>query len=70
MAVVRIRKVRMRMHQPLVPVRMHVRLAAVPRKVVRMLVVCLVHVLVRVLERLVRMRVFMMLREMQPYGSP
>ena len=58
----------MRMHQASVPVRMHVRLAAVPVAFMRVPVVRLVHMLVFVLDLLVRMVVFVVLGKMQPYA--
>lgn len=61
MPVVEIGVVWMRMLQRLMPVRMGMRLATVPGKLVSVLVMGVVQVFVRVLHLLVRMRVLVML---------
>ena len=61
MPVVEIGVVWMRMLQRLMPVRMGMRLATVPGKLVSVLVMGIVQVIVRVLHLLVRMRVLVML---------
>jgi hypothetical protein len=68
-AVVEVGVVRMAVHQPPVPVSMRVRLAAVPRDIVRVPVMGVVHVRVGVLHRLVDMIVRVPLREVQPYAE-
>jgi hypothetical protein len=64
--VVDVRIVRVPVRQRRVPVRMHVRLAAIPGEVVRVLVVLVVTVRMRMLEKLVRMLVFVPLAHVQP----
>ena len=59
-----IRVVRVAVHQPLVTVRMAVRLVSVPHEVVRMAVMIVVHVAVRMLQRFVNMRVHVALADM------
>lgn len=66
--VVQVGVVRMRMHQARVPVRMYVRLAAVPFSIVRVPVMGIVQVLVFVLQHLVGMIVRVALGKMQPYA--
>ena len=61
MPVVQIRVVRVGVRQRRVPVRMHMRLAAVPTWIVRMLVVRVMRMLVTVRQFFVRVRVFVML---------
>ena len=62
MPVMQVRVVGMGVRQPRMPVRMHVRLAAIPWSVVRMLMVCIMHMLVGMLQLLVHMRVLVMFR--------
>ena len=67
--VVNIRIVRMAVHERFMRVMVGVRLDAVPREVVRVLVVRIVRMPMRVRERLVRVRVLVPLGEVQPYAS-
>ena len=65
-AMVQVRIVRVRMHARFVAVRMDVRLAAVPRKIMRVPMVSVVQVLVRVFLCFVRVQVLVPLRQVQP----
>jgi hypothetical protein len=72
-AVVRVREVRMAVHQGLVPVRMAVPRAGGNRRHVHMVMVRVagaVHVFVRVLHRLVRMAVLVPLGQVQATPGP
>ena len=68
MPVVEVGIVRVGVGQARMPVRMRVRFTAIPRGVVRMLVVRVMHMLVSVLQLLVHMCVLMMLRQVQPHA--
>lgn len=59
--------VRMAVLQPLVAVRMAVRLLAVPDKVVRMPVMLVVYVAMCMRHRFMRMRMLVAFRKVQPY---
>jgi len=56
-------------YQPLVPVEVCVRFAAVPGKIVPMGVVLVMDVLVRVLHRRVDVEMLMVLADMQPHAD-
>src|SRR5258706_15941915 len=49
------------------PVEMYMRLAAIPRSAVRMLVVCIMYMLVGMLQFLVHVRMLMKFRQVQPH---
>lgn len=69
MPMMQIRIVRMRVHQRRMNMRMRVRLAAVPRKIVRMLMVFVVRVAMIVFERFVRVLMRVPLADMQPHAD-
>lgn len=64
--VVDVRKVRVPVRQDPMPMRVHVRLAPVPRKVMLVLVVRVVSMRMRVFERLMRVVVLVPFANMQP----
>src|SRR6185295_2011360 len=66
---VKIRVVGVRVSQPRMPVRMRVRLAAVPRGVVLMLMMRVVHMLMGVLQLVMHVCMRVVLREMQRYAE-
>lgn len=66
MAVVDVRVMRVLVDQRFVPVAVDMRLLAVPRKVVRVLMVLVVAMRVRVLHRFVRVFVLVPLAQVQP----
>ena len=63
-----IRIVRMPVHEPRMPMPVQMGLLAVPSKTVLMPVVFVVDMFVLVLHRLVRVRVLVMLGDMEPYS--
>lgn len=64
--VVDVRKVRVPVRQNAMPMRVHMRLAPVPRKVMLVLVMRVVSMRMRVLERLMRVLVLVPFSNMQP----
>ena len=66
MAMMQIGKVRVRMRERCMMMGMGVRLAAVPGKIVRVLVMRVVHMSVVMIERLVHVRVFVPFAHVQP----
>lgn len=70
MAVMNIGEVRVDMRDRGVPVKMAVRLGAIPFEIVLMLVVRVVHMAMGMFHGLVRMRVLMAFGEVQPNASP
>jgi len=61
MTMVSVRIVRVRVHHPLVPVRVRMRLRAVPRLIVRVLVMRIVNMAMAVFHRLVNVHMVMVL---------
>jgi hypothetical protein len=64
-----IREMRMRVRHGCMAVRMGMRLVAVPREVVLVLVMRVVPVTMRVLERIVRVRMLMTFANVQPHAE-